>query len=83
LYRNDDPWAPVLRILARNGKLVLQWPYEVGNGSTVGELVPLDDGWFAVGAVRDPRRIRFDGEADGKAIVAEYNGGRWYRSFEE
>jgi hypothetical protein len=36
-----------------------------------------------VGAVRDPRRIRFDGAADGKAIVAEYNGGRWYRSFEE
>jgi CubicO group peptidase (beta-lactamase class C family) len=83
LYRNDDPWAPVLRILVRNGKLVLQWPYEVGNGGTVGELLPLDDGWFAVGAVRDPRRIRFDGEADGKAIVAEYNGGRWYRSFEE
>jgi CubicO group peptidase (beta-lactamase class C family) len=83
LYRNDDPWAPVLRILARNGKLVLQWPYEVGNGGTVGELIPLDDGSFAVGAVRDPRRVRFDGEADGKAIVAEYNGGRWYRSFEE
>ncbi len=83
LYRNDDPWAPVLRILARNGKLVLQWPYEVGNGGTVGELIPLDDGSFAVGAVRDPRRIRFSGEADGKAIVAGYNGGRWYRSFEE
>jgi hypothetical protein len=36
-----------------------------------------------VGAVRDPRRIRFHGDVDGEAIVAEYNGGRWYRSFEE
>jgi CubicO group peptidase (beta-lactamase class C family) len=82
-YRNDDPWAPVLRILARKGRLALQWPYEVGNGSTAGELIPLEEGWFAVGAVRDPRRIRFHGDIDGKAVVAEYNGGRWYRSFEE
>jgi len=82
-YRNDDPWAPALRILARKGGLVLQWPYEVGNGGTAGELIPLDEGWFAVGAVRDPRRIRFHGDVDGKAIVAEYNGGRWFRSFEE
>jgi CubicO group peptidase (beta-lactamase class C family) len=82
-YRNDDPWAPALRILARKGGLVLQWPYEVGNGNTAGGLIPLDDGWFAVGAVRDPRRIRFHGDLDGKAIVAEYNGGRWYRSFED
>ncbi|HEY7761442.1 MAG TPA: serine hydrolase domain-containing protein, partial [Actinomycetota bacterium] len=83
VYRNDDPWAPLLRVLPRKGMLVLQWPYEVGDGSTAGELIPLDDGWFAVGAVRDPRRIRFHGAFEGKAIVAEYNGGRWYRSFEE
>jgi CubicO group peptidase (beta-lactamase class C family) len=82
-YRNDDPWAPLLRILVRKGGLVLQWPYEVGGASTAGGLIPLDDGWFAVGAVRDPRRIRFHGDVDGEAIVAEYNGGRWYRSFEE
>jgi D-alanyl-D-alanine carboxypeptidase len=83
LYRNDDPWAPVFRILARKGGLALQWPYEVGDEGTAGRLIELDDGWFAVGAVRDPRRIRFLGEADGRAVVAEYNGGRWYRSFEE
>jgi CubicO group peptidase (beta-lactamase class C family) len=81
-YRNDDPWAPTLRILARKGGLVLQWPYEVGGGGTAGALIPLEGGWFAVGAVRDPRRIRFLGDVDGKAVVAEYNGGRWYRSFE-
>jgi hypothetical protein len=42
----------------------------------------LDDGWFAIGAVEDPQRIRFLGEIEGKAVVAEVNGGRWYRSFE-
>ncbi|MET0799749.1 MAG: hypothetical protein ABWZ53_01065, partial [Actinomycetota bacterium] len=83
VYRNDDPWAPLFRILARKDGLVLQWPYEVGDEGTAGDLIPLDDGWFAVGSVRDPRRIRFLGEADGLAVVAEYNGGRWYRSFEE
>jgi hypothetical protein len=83
LYRNNDPWAPVIRVVARKGSLVLQWPYEVGDEGTAGRLIPMDDGWFAVGAERDPRRIRFLGDADGKAVVAEYNGGRWYRSCEE
>ncbi|MEZ0235403.1 MAG: serine hydrolase [Actinomycetota bacterium] len=83
LYRNNDPWAPLMRILARKGALVLQWPYEVAGAIDARTLIPLDDGWFAVGAERDPQRIRFVGEADGRAVVAEYNGGRWYRSFEE
>ena len=83
LYRNNDPWAPVLRILARKGELVLQWPYEVAGAIDSRTLIPLRDGWFAVGAERDPRRIRFLGDVDGKAVVAEYNGGRWYRSLEE
>lgn len=85
LYRNNDPWAPVLRILARKGELVLQWPYEVAGAIDSRTLIPipLGDGWFAVGAERDPRRIRFLGDVDGNAVVAEYNGGRWYRSFEE
>jgi CubicO group peptidase (beta-lactamase class C family) len=83
-YRNHDPWAPVIRILARKGGLVLQWPYEVGDGRTAGRLIPLDDGSFAVGDERDPRRVRFEGMTfGGKAPVAVYNGGRWYRSFEE
>lgn len=82
-YRSNDMWAPLVRILARKGGLVLQWPYAVEDGSISSELILLDDGWFAVGAVRDPRRIRFLGDMDGRAIVAEYNGGRWYRSYEE
>ncbi len=59
-YRNDSPWSPVMRVLARKGKLVLQWPYEQRR-SGGGTLIPLDDGSFAVGAERDPSRVRFEG----------------------
>ncbi|MDH5313705.1 MAG: serine hydrolase [Actinomycetota bacterium] len=83
-YRNDSPWNPVLRVLGRKGVLVLQWPYEGGDQGADGELVALGDGSFAVGAERDPRRIRFEGMTyGGKAAIAVFNGGRWFRSFEE
>jgi CubicO group peptidase (beta-lactamase class C family) len=82
-YRNDDPWNPVFRVLAQKGRLVLQWPYDAGDLSGDAPLVPLDGGWFAVGEERDPRRIRFLGDAGGRTMVAELNGGRWYRSFEQ
>jgi D-alanyl-D-alanine carboxypeptidase len=83
LYRNDDPWASVLRVIARKGGLVLQWPSGAGDEQNDGSLIPIADGVFAVGAERDPCRIRFEGEADGHAVVAVYNGGRWYRGFED
>jgi len=84
LYRNDSPWNPVLRVLARKGGLVLQWPYESGDQGTDGRLLPLDDDWFAVGEERDPRRMRFEGTTSGEnAVVAEFNGGRWYRTEEQ
>lgn len=84
LYRNDSPWNPVLRVLARKGGLVLQWPYESGDQGTDGRLVPLGGGWFAVGEQRDPRRMRFEGRtAGGLTAVAEFNGGRWYRTSEQ
>lgn len=82
LYRNDDPWAPVLRVMARKGGLVLQWPTGPGDEQNDGSLIPIGEGSFAVGAERDPCRIRFEGDADGAAVAAVYNGGRWYRSFE-
>ncbi|MGH2539860.1 MAG: serine hydrolase domain-containing protein [Actinomycetota bacterium] len=82
-YRNDSPWSPAFRVMARKGGLILQWPYESGDQGTGGRLTPLDGGSFAVGAERDPRRVRFEGVTfGGKAPVAVYNGGRWYRSFE-
>jgi D-alanyl-D-alanine carboxypeptidase len=83
LYRNDNPWSPVLRIVAQKGRLVLHWPSDTGDEGGVAALLALDDEWFAVGQERDPRRIRFLGEADGLAIVAEFNAGRWFRSPEQ
>jgi CubicO group peptidase (beta-lactamase class C family) len=81
LYRNDDPWGPVLRILLRKGRLVIQFPTDAADEEG-GELVPLDDGSFAVGDPRVPRRVRFDGDVHGMTAVVVCNGGRWYRSFE-
>ena len=83
-YRNDDPWAPTLRVLLRKGVLAIQWPSAATDDEGEDELLPLADGWFAGGTERDPRRIRFLGEgAGGKAVVAEFNGGSWFRSFED
>jgi D-alanyl-D-alanine carboxypeptidase len=79
LYRSHDPWSPVLRVYAREDRLFLLQPSE-------GEELPLtrlDDGSFAVGDPGLPRRLRFEGDAAGRAVVANYNGGRWYRSFED
>jgi D-alanyl-D-alanine carboxypeptidase len=79
LYRSNDAWGPVLRVIARGGRLHLLWPGE----DEEYELTPLEDGSFAAGDPALPRRLRFEGQADGRAVVAEYNGGRWYRSNEE
>ncbi|MEO8423088.1 MAG: serine hydrolase [Actinomycetota bacterium] len=82
LYRNDDPWMPTLRVVLRKGRLALQFPVELSDEAGEAELQPLDDGWFAAGEPWVPRRIRFDRLVDGKAVVAEFNGARWFRSFE-
>jgi hypothetical protein len=82
-YRSNDPWAPTLRVLLRKGVLAIQWPGAATDDADEEELVELADGWFAAGTERDPRRIRFLGEgAGGFAVVAEFNGGSWFRSFE-
>jgi len=83
LYRNDDPWMPTLRVTLRKGRLTLSFPVEAGDEEGEAELIPLDDGWFAAGEPRIPRRIRFDGIVDGRATIATFNGGRWFRSFED
>jgi D-alanyl-D-alanine carboxypeptidase len=83
-YRSNDPWAPTLRVYVRKGALAIEWPASATDDADENELVPLDDGWFATGSVREPGRIRFQGNGAGnKAVVAEYNGGNWFRSFEE
>ena len=82
LYRNDDPWLPTLQIVLRKGRLMLGFPVEVSDEKGESELQPLEDGWFAVGEPWQPRRIRFERIVDGKAVIAMFNGGRWFRSFE-
>jgi len=83
-YRNNDPWAPTLRVYIRKGGLAIEWPASATDDADENELVALADGWFATGSEREPGRIRFLGDgAGGKAVVAEYNGGNWFRSFEE
>jgi D-alanyl-D-alanine carboxypeptidase len=81
LYRNDDPWYLVLRIVERRGNLTIIWPADT-SGEDGGELVPLDDGSFAIGDAGLPRRVRFEGDVRGLTAVTVVNGGRWYRSFE-
>jgi hypothetical protein len=81
LYRNDDPWYTVLRIVERRGRLTIMWPTD-STGEDGGELVPLDDGSFAVGDPALPRRVRFEGDIRGMTAVTVVNGGRWFRSFE-
>ena len=81
VYRNDDPWGQVLRIVLRKGRLAITWPSDPDDEEG-GELVPLDDGSFAVGDPALPRRVRFEGDVRGLTAVTVVNGGRWYRSFE-
>ncbi len=83
LYRNDDPWMPTLRVVLRKGRLALQFPVELSDEAGEAELRPLAGGWFAAGEEWQPRRIRFDRVVEGKTVIAEFNGGRWFRSFED
>jgi hypothetical protein len=81
LYRNDDPWYTVLQIVERRGGLAILWPTDA-TGEDGGELVPLEDGSFAIGDAALPRRVRFEGDIRGMTAVTVVNGGRWFRSFE-
>jgi D-alanyl-D-alanine carboxypeptidase len=79
LYRSNNPWYPVIRVVLRKGRLAAS----VSLDAPEAELTPLPDGSFAMGELWAPQRIRFDRIVDGKTVLAEFNGGRWYRSFEE
>ena len=81
LYRNDDPWSPVLRVVLRKHRLAIMWPTDADNEDG-GELVPVGEDPFAVEDPALPRRVRFEGDVNGMSAVAVFNGGRWYRSFE-
>ena len=79
LYRSNNPWYPAIRVVLRKGRLAASVSLDLPEE----ELTPLPDGSFAMGETWTPRRLRFDRMVDGKTVIADYNGGRWYRSFEE
>ena len=81
LYRNDDPWGAVLRVVLRKGRLEILWPTDT-TGEDGGELVPLDEGTFAISDPALPARVSFEGDVHGMTAVTVVNGGRWFRSFE-
>jgi D-alanyl-D-alanine carboxypeptidase len=82
LYRSNNPWMPVVRVVLRKGRLALEWPVD-GELGQAEELIPLEEGWFAAGEPWRPQRIRFHRVVDGRALMVEYNAGRWWRSFED
>jgi hypothetical protein len=69
----------VLRIFIRGGRLYGLWPSE----AIEEELTPRSDGSFAFGDPSLPRSLSFGEVLDGRVVVVHYDGGRWYRSFEE
>ena len=77
-YRSNDPWGAAVRVYERKGSLFAMWP---SDGEEL-ELTPLEDGWFAVGDPRTPRRGRFGDPIDGVFQSFAVNGGLAYRSFE-
>lgn len=82
LYRRANGWSPTLRVALRKGRLVLKWNDDATEA--VEELVPLEDGAFHVGTEPwTPRWLRFDHVVDGRSTRCDYNGGTWYRSFED
>ncbi|UCE81153.1 MAG: beta-lactamase family protein [Methanobacteriota archaeon] len=76
-YRSHNPWQPSIRVVLREGQLVLVDP-------SAGEepMQPLPDGSFRIGAdSRSPERIRFDMVIGSKAYRAILSEGYLYRSF--
>ena len=70
-YRSNDPWGATVRVYEREGRLFAMWPED---GEEL-ELTPLEDGWFAVGEPRSPRRARFGHRIDGVWHSFSCNGG--------
>jgi CubicO group peptidase (beta-lactamase class C family) len=80
-YRSWNPWAPVLDITARAGRLWARLAGDaLGWGDTDQELVPLDDGRYRVGEPWSPDRLRFEAFVDGRAHRAVLDGAPFARA---
>ncbi len=73
-YRGYNPWYSNFRIVQRADELIVIFPW--GLELT---LEPLPDGSFRVGDEWSPERMRFDALVDGRALVVDFTGERYYR----
>lgn len=80
VYRNDMSWGPAMRVFIRGGSLRLAGAFTDWIDR---ELLPQDDGSFAVHEAWRPERVRFERIIDGCATTLWIAGARYYRSFEE
>jgi D-alanyl-D-alanine carboxypeptidase len=80
VYRNDISWGPAMRVFLRGGSLRLAGAFTDWIDR---ELLPQDDGSFAVQEAWRPERVRFERIVDGSATTLWIAGARYYRSFEE
>ena len=71
-YHNDSPWYGDTRVVLRKGKLHL-------DGGV--PLLARNDGKFGVGTTDDPDWVTFESIVDGRAMVLNYSGIRFRRTF--
>jgi hypothetical protein len=71
-YFNDSPWYGDTRIVLRRGQLFIDG---------VQALVPRSDGRFGIGDPEAPDWISFDSVVDGRAMVLNYSGIPFRRTF--
>jgi CubicO group peptidase (beta-lactamase class C family) len=71
-YHNDSPWYGDTRVILRKGQLFL-------DGSA--PLMLREDGKFGVGGTNDPDWVTFESIIDGRAMVLNYSGIKFRRTF--
>lgn len=76
-YKSHNPWQTNFRVMQRQGKLLLIYPW--------GEeepLIELKQGVFQVGSdPRSPERLTFGPLINGQAISVNFSGGEYARAF--
>lgn len=81
-YRSYSPWLRHLRIVERDGRLLLLCPPAVEAPGDETELVPSEPGVLRIGAdPRLPERLHLGPVVDGECVWVDRDGCRYSRSF--
>ena len=75
-YRIMQPWEPGFRIVVRKGKL-----WAITPDGTEQPLTLLPGGEYRVGVKQSAERLRFGPVVDGRVLIADWSGMRYYRYF--